>query len=299
MRIKDFFLALLVVIIWGINFTVIKLGVGQMPPMFLVSLRFLLASFPAIFFVKKPDISWFYIITYGLAVGVGQFSCLFYAIKIGMPAGVSSVILQSQAFFTILFAGFFYKEKIKKHQVLGLLIASLGLFFIASPSNSGEIPLNGFLLTILAAIFWAISNIIVSQISKEAEEKKKTINMLSLVVWSSLAPPLPMLGLALVFDSPQRLWMALQGINLVSIFAIFYLSFLATLVGYGLWSILVSRYPASKVAPLSLLVPVFGLVTSQIILHERLSIYQWLGCGIIILGLLISNFTGYLQKKNP
>lgn len=299
MKIRDLIFALIVVVVWGINFTVIKLGVSEMPPMLLVSLRYVFASLPAIAFVKRPEVSWKYIIAYGLTVGVGQFACLFYAIKIGMPAGVSSVVLQSQAFFTILFAVRLFKESLKMSQLIGLFVAGVGLYFISGHVGGGvpTIPIGAFLLTLLAAVFWGISNIIAGYASRQAVSQGKTLNMLSMVVWSSLIPPLPMLAIALLFDKPETLLHAVSSLNALSMFSILYLAFFATLIAYGIWSTLIAKYPAGKIAPLSLLVPVFGLITAQIILKEQLSAMQWLGCLIIILGLVISNLRYFVIKR--
>ena len=293
MKRRDLILALLVVIVWGANFTVIKLGLAGLPPMLLVALRYTFAAVPAIFFVKRPDIGWKYIIAYGMAVGVGQFSCLFYAMNIGMPAGTSSVILQSQVFFTLIFAAVLLKEHLRIFHALGVIISAIGLFFISGNIGSGQmssLPLGALFLTLLAAAFWGISNIIVRFASKQAAAQGKTIDMFGLVVWSSLVPPLPLFIFALILDTPETLLNIVLGLSGQSIFAILYLSFLATLFGFGLWSFLLSKYPAGKVAPLSLLVPVTGLITARAVLGEQLMPIQWLGCGIIILGLIISNF---------
>ena len=293
MKRRDLILALLVVIVWGANFTVIKLGLAGLPPMLLVALRYTFAAVPAIFFVKRPDIGWKYIIAYGMAVGVGQFSCLFYAMNIGMPAGTSSVILQSQVFFTLIFAAVLLKEHLRIFHALGVIISAIGLFFISGNIGSGQmssLPLGALFLTLLAAAFWGISNIIVRFASKQAAAQGKTIDMFGLVVWSSLVPPLPLFIFALILDSPETLLNILLGLSGQSIFAILYLSFLATLFGFGLWSFLLSKYPAGKVAPLSLLVPITGLITARTVLGEQLMPIQWLGCGIIILGLITSNF---------
>ena len=299
MKRRDLILALLVVIVWGANFTVIKLGLAGPPPMLLVALRYTFAALPAIFFVKRPDVGWKYILAYGFAVGVGQFSCLFYAMHIGMPAGTSSVILQSQVFFTLIFAALLLKESLKPTHLLGLLISAVGLFFISGNFGTGaasSIPLGALFLTLLAAAFWGISNIIVRFASKQAAAEGKTIDMFGLVVWSSIVPPIPLLLMALFLDTPETLLNAVLSLTGQSIFAILYLSFLATLFGFGSWSFLLSQYPAGKVAPLSLLVPVTGLVTAQIILGEQLLQIQWFGCGIIILGLIISNFGSSLMQ---
>jgi len=293
---KDLFLAFVVVTVWGANFTVIKLGLAGIPPMLFASLRYVFAAFPAIFFVKRPAISWKYIIASGLTVGFGQFSCLFYAMHIGMPAGISSIVLQSQVFFTLLFGVFLLKESMHGRQLAGLLFAACGLLFIGAENFAGDtpsVPAAGLFLTVLAAAFWGISNIVARCASKKAASEGKSLDMLSLVVWASLIPPVPLLGMALLLDPPKALWQAVTHLNAVSVFSIFYLSFGATLLGYGLWSTLLGKYPAGKIAPLSLLVPVTGLLTARIVLGESLSTMQWIGGLIILLGLILAN----LQKS--
>lgn len=292
MKRRDYILALLVVIIWGANFTVIKLGLGGMPPMLLAALRYVFAALPAIFFIKRPAVSFKYIAAYGTTVGVGQFSCLFYAMSIGMPAGISSVVLQAQVFFTLFFAAVFLKEALKTSQKLGVIAAGGGLCLIGANvgvKGLSAIPAGAFLLTLLAAAFWGISNIIVRYASKQAEEQGNKLDMLSMVVWSSLIPPIPFFIVALLMDSPKTILQSICGIDLISVFSVLYLSFCATLFGYGTWSRLLAKYPAGKVAPLSLLVPVTGLITAQIVLQEQLSAVQWAGGLVIILGLVIAS----------
>lgn len=292
MKRKDFILAILVIIIWGANFTVIKLGLGGVPPMLLVTLRFTLVAFPAVFFIKPPKMSLKDILLYGFTVGVGQFGCLFYAMHIGMPAGLASIIVQLQAFISPLLGCIFLKENLKTKQLIGFIIGALGLIVIGIDSSTNEItsiPLVAILLTICAPIFWSISNIVVNVASKKAKDKGEKLDMLSLVVWASLVPPIPTLILALIIDSPQTLINSMYNLNIMSIFSALYLAFGATLFGYGFWSILISKYPLNKISPLSLLVPITGLLTARIILFEKLSKMQWLGVSIIIIGLMITN----------
>ena len=293
MKKRDFLLGLLVAIVWGANFTVIKLGLAGVPAILLVALRFTLAAVPAVFFVKRPSIHWKYVAAYGATVGIGQFACLFYSIEIGMPAGVASVVLQSQVFFTLLFATFMLKESFKKYQLAGLVVAGAGLCVIASNAGGNgllAITPAAFLLTLLAAAFWGMSNIVVAKASKQAASEGKKLDMISLVIWSSLVPPIPLLGLSMLLDTPQAIWGSIVHMNLQSVLSILYLAVFATLFGYGIWSLLLSRYPTGKVAPLSLLVPVTGLIVARIVLDERLSALQWVGGAIIIAGLVIANF---------
>lgn len=306
MKKKDMLVALLVVIIWGANFTVIKLGLGGVPSMLLVALRYLLTAFPAVFIVKKPDTEWKYIILYGLFVGVLQFSCLFYAMEIGMPAGLASIVLQIQAFISPIMAMIFLKEKIRSKQIVGSLIAMAGLVIIATAAVSGgisAIPLPAIILTAFAPIFWAASNIISRIASEKAASEGKKLDMFSMVVWSGLIPPVPMLIFALVLNTPQEIASAVSNLNGMSIFAVIYLAYGATLFGYGFWSKLIVKYPMGKVAPLSLMVPITGLLTARIVLSENLTAMQWLGAIVILTGLVITNLSletvkGLFVKKS-
>ena len=290
---RDIVLALLVVTIWGATFTVIRLGLDGVPPMLLVAFRFVFALLPAIFFVPRPAVSAWYWIGYGLTVGVGQFGCVFYAMHMGMPAGVTSVVIQSQAFFTAVFAAIFLRESITRSQVAGLFIAASGLYLVGQ-GNVGTslfaIPPVAILLTLASAAFWGGSNIVVRMATASAASQGNRLDVLSLVVWSSLVPPVPLFLLALVLDSPETVFKAISSLNGISIFSILFLAFGATLFGFGAWSKLLSRHPANRVAPLSLLVPVTGLLTASLVLGEQLSILQWSGCLSVILGLLVSTF---------
>lgn len=288
---RDLAIALLVVTIWGANFTVIRLGLDGVPPMLLASLRFFLAAFPAILFVRRPTVGFRYWLAYGLSVGVGQFGCLFYAMHIGMPAGVASVVLQSQAFFTLIFAVLLLHESVSIRQIAGLCLAAAGLFLVGAVSGkTGGITPAALLLTISAAAFWGISNIVVRKAGSSAASQGEKLDMLSLVVWSALVPPLPLFLFSLLLDSPATVARALTHLDAVSLFAIVYLAFAATIFGYGAWSYLLSRHSANQVAPLSLLVPVAGLLSARIVLDERLTLMQWGGCLLVVTGLLQAFF---------
>lgn len=292
MKKKDIILALLLVTIWGVNFTVIKLGLGGVPSMLLVALRYLLTVFPAIFFIKKPNTEWKYIVMYGLFVGVGQFACLFYAMEIGMPAGIASIVLQIQAFISPVLAMLFLNERLKTKQIIGFIIAASGLVIIGmanAKSGIDSIPIAAIVLNLLAPFFWAASNIVARIASDKAQAKGEKLDMFSLVVWSGLIPPIPMFGLALLLDTPETIWNIVTNLSGISIFAIVYLAFGATLFGYGVWSVLLGKYPMSKVAPLPLTVPIIALLSARVVLEEQLSSMQWVGVTVILIGLVITN----------
>ncbi|MDR6491939.1 EamA family transporter [Paraburkholderia sp. 22099] len=288
---RDLLLALVVVLAWGVNFVVIKVGLHGVPPMLLGALRFTLAAVPAVFFVKRPRMPWGWLLAYGATISFGQFAFLFSAMYVGMPAGLASLVLQAQAFFTLMFAALFLHERFRVPNIVGLLIAAGGLALIGMQGGH-EMTLAGFVLTLCAACSWALGNIVTKKVGK--------VDLVGLVVWGSLIPPLPFFAFSYAFEGPQRIAAALSGISAMSIFAVVYLAFVATLLGYGLWSRLLSRYPASQVAPFSLLVPIVGLASASLFLDERLSVAQIVGALLVMAGLAVNVFGGWVvQRLSP
>ena len=276
---KDLLLALVVVIAWGINFVVIKVGLHGVPPMLLGALRFFFAAVPAVFLVKRPQVPWRWLFAYGITISFGQFAFLFSAMYVGMPAGLASLVLQAQAFFTLVFARCFLRERLRVQNIVGLLVAAAGLAFIAS--HGGEtLTLPGFVLTLCAAASWGLGNIVAKKVGK--------VDLVGFVVWASLIPPVPFLALSYWLEGPRRIGDALSGIGASSVFAVAYLAFVATLLGYSLWSRLLSRHPVSEVAPFSLLVPIVGLTSASLLLHEDLSTAAIAGAALVMAGLAAS-----------
>lgn len=285
---KDLLLALVVIIVWGMNFVVIRVGLDNIPPMLLGGLRFLLAAFPAILFIKRPQMPLRWLVAYGATISLGQFAFLFSAMKVGMPAGLASLVLQSQAFFTLFFAVFFLGERLRLANLIGLLIAASGLLLIGTQGDR-SMTLAGFLLTIGAASMWALGNIVTRKVGR--------VNLIGLVVWGSLIPPIPFFALSWLLEGPEAISGALRGFDLDSLLVLVYLAFGATILGYGLWSRLLSRYPANTVAPFSLLVPVVGLTSAALLLDEHLGLLQATGAALVMLGLVINVAGGWLAGR--
>ncbi|WP_413722864.1 EamA family transporter [Sodalis sp. RH23] len=296
MSVKDTLLALLVVIIWGVNFVIIKVGLHGMPPFLLGGLRFLLVAIPAIFFIPVPKIPLKWLALYALTISFLQFAFLFCAINIGMPTGIASLILQSQVFFTIILGTIFLGEKIKAMQILGTLIAAAGMAVLVEGGMSNAlsaIPPLGMLLTLTAGLCWALGNITNKNIMTAAPNTP----ILSLVVWSALIPVIPFLVCSWIFEGRQTIVDSLVDIKAPTVFSLIYLAFISTIIGYGLWGALLSRYETWRVTPFALLVPVVGLTSAALILGELLNILQIIGVAVIMLGLLINVFGSRLINR--
>lgn len=293
---KDMLLALCVVVAWGVNFVVIKLGLQNMPPFLLAGLRFALVAFPAILLVRRPAVPLRWILLYGMTISFGQFAFLFLAIKLGMPAGLASLVLQAQAFFTLLLGALFLAEKLRWNHIAGITIAALGIFLLATSGMVGQgaagITLTTMMLMLAAAFSWGMGNI-----TNKVITRHYPVPVMSLVVWSALVPVIPFIGCSLLFEGKSVIVTSLTQINLQTILALVYLAFIATIMGYGIWGTLLSRYETWRVAPLSLLVPVIGIVSAALMLGEMLSLQQILGAAVIIIGLLVNMFGGMLGQR--
>lgn len=291
LRTKDLLLILAVILVWGVNFVVIKVGVADVPPLMLGGLRFLLAAFPALLFLRPPKVPLRLYLLYGMTISVGQFSLLFTAIHVGMPTGLASLVLQSQAFFTMVFAAFWLKERWQANQLAGLVLAGGGLMLIGS-AHGLSMPLAGFVLTVAAAAMWACGNIVTRAVGRYGP-----MNQLAFVVWASLVPPVPLLLLSAWIEGPQAMATALAHFSWSAMGAVAYLAWAATLFGYGVWTALLSRYPANRIAPFSLLVPLVGLTTGWIVFGEVLKPIHFAGGALLMAGLLVNLFGGRLFAR--
>ncbi|WP_204525114.1 O-acetylserine/cysteine exporter [Citrobacter cronae] len=290
---KDGLLALLVVVVWGLNFVVIKVGLHNMPPLMLAGLRFLLVAFPAIFFIARPKIPLSLLLGYGLTISFGQFAFLFSAIKFGMPAGLASLVLQAQAFFTIILGAFAFGERLHGKQLVGIALAVFGVLVLIEASLNGQhVGMLGFMLTLAAALSWACGNIFNKKIMQHTARPA----VMSLVVWSALIPIIPFFLASALLDGPTQIMQSLVAIDMTTILSLVYLAFVATIVGYGIWGTLLGRYETWRVAPLSLLVPVVALASAVVLLDETLTGLQLLGALLIMAGLYINVFGFRLRK---
>jgi O-acetylserine/cysteine efflux transporter len=272
-------LAVLVAAIWGLNFVIIDVGLDDFPPLLLSALRFALASLPLVFMRGGPGVPWRWIVAVAVAIGIVKFSLLFVGMDVGMPAGLASLVLQVQAFFTVGFAAVLLRERIHPVAAAGLALATAGLALVATGLEGAATP-GGFALVIAAAAAWGIGNVAIKRASPG--------DAFRFMTWWCVIPPLPLLVLSLAFEGPGEVGDALASIDVGGVAAVAYLAFAATTVGWGLWAYLMRVYPSSTVAPFSLLVPVFGLGFSALLLDEPLTARVIVAAALVVSGVLLT-----------
>lgn len=271
-------LAVLITAIWGVNFSVIKLGLATVDPFILAGIRFSLCALPAIFFIRKPDVPWRYIIGYGLVFGIGLWGVVNLGIEAGLSAGIASLVLQFSAFFTILLGGWVFKEALTRFQVLGMLIALAGLLCIISISD-GSVSLCGVLLVLVGAASWSVANII--------NKKASTRDVFGFLVWSSAFAPIPLFALDYAVNGRVGYTTLVNQIDATALLSILFQVYPNTLFAYWIWNSLLKTYPVSTVAPLSLLVPIFGMLGSVVVFNESVPLNKILAVVLILIGLAV------------
>ncbi len=283
MPLRHALLALAVVAVWGSNFVVIKEALSTFPPFLFAALRFGLSFLPWIFFVRRPAVRWRVLALFGALQGGGQFGLLYYAMRGDISPGLASLVVQSQVFFTVGAAVLFLNERIDALRLLALALAGCGIGVIAwhgAFDGSAAVTLTGLFLTLGAGLSWALSNLLARSAGR--------VDALGFMVWSCPFGVPPLIVLSLCFDprSSQLAAMAHAGLGAWS--AVLWQAVGNTLFGFGAWNWLLARHPSTAVAPMALLVPVFGFGASALLLGEALPAWKAGAAGLILVSLVLN-----------
>jgi len=287
MKTHHLLLAVLITAIWGVNFSVIKLGLHSVDPFILAGIRFTLCALPALFFIKKPDVPWRYIISYGLVFGIGLWGLVNLGIKTGLSAGIASLLLQFSAFFTLILGSRVFKERLSRYQIIGFIIACAGLISVVFITD-GSVTLSGMLLVLAGAVAWSIANII--------NKKAATGQVFAFLVWSSAFSPIPLFLLGWLVNGGSGFSLLFSHMDARAVLSILFQVYPNTLFAYWVWNSLLKQYPVSTVAPLSLLVPVFGILGSMVIFGESITLIKVVALLLIICGLAVGLYGQRLKR---
>ena len=287
---RHILLALVVVSIWGANFVAVKIALRELPPLLLCAGRFVLTAIPLVFFLPRPALSWGQLIVYGLTMFTLQFGFMFLGLNLGMSAGLASLILQFQVIVTLTLAAVSLKERILPVQILGALTAMAGFALVAA-HQGGDVTIAGLVCLLLAATSWGFGNIYSRRLGR--------VNPLALVVWGGLVVPLPMGLASLAFEGPALIVESLEQVGLTTALSLAYVVYASTHVAYSLWSWLLARHAASTIAPFSLLVPIFGMLSSAVFLGESLPGWKFQAAALVIAGLALNLFGPRLLSSLP
>jgi len=281
---KHLLLVLLIVLIWGVNFVAVYIGLKTFPPFLLSALRFGLSALPWVFFMPRPKGSVKLIVYYGLFNFALQFGFIFTGIHLGISPGLASLVLQIQVFFSMGLAFLFFHDRPSPFKIAGSLISFIGIGIVGYHVDGGS-TFMGLILMLLAALSWAAGNMFTKKIHSESP--------LALVVWGNLAAFPVMALVSYLFEGPLVIQSSLQNMSWPAIAAVCYIVYFSTHIGYGAWGFLMKSYSTSVVVPFTLLVPVVGFMSSAIYLGEEIQSWKILASLFILGGLIF----GLLEKQ--
>ena len=285
---RHLLLALLVMAVWGSNFVVIRIGLDHLPPLLFAALRFSVAFLPAALFLRPPSAPWRNLAAYGVLIGAGQFGMLFLAMSGHITPGLASLVVQTQVFFTIALSMRLSGERVRPFQLAALALAAAGIALIIWRTDGSATPL-GIALVLIAAMGWAGGNMVARQ--------TPGVNMLAYVVWASLFAVPPLFALSLVFEGWPAIRDGVTRADASTWAAVVWQAVGNTLFGYTAWGWLLARYQAATVAPMSLLVPVFGMAASAVFLHEALPGWKLAAAALVMAGLALNTLWPRLQAR--
>jgi O-acetylserine/cysteine efflux transporter len=282
MRLRDLGLLFVLMALWGFNFSVIKLGVNTIDPLVLTALRFSFAVFPLIFFVKKPDVQWRYLIAYGLSFGVGVWGMTTLSIDAGLSLGMASLLLDMSVVSGLFVGWLFLNETITRNKLLGCGLALLGLGLIMY-ADGGAVTTKGLILVLTASMFWSVNGLIVKRANTKA--------VFAFNIWGMLFAPIPLLLLAVLTQGTDVVTELPKQFNAFALFSVLFQAYPTTLLGYWFWNKMIMKYTVSAVAPMTLLVPVFGILGGYLFYDEVISLVQVVAAALILAGLFVSQMT--------
>jgi O-acetylserine/cysteine efflux transporter len=284
MKPADVCIAVLVAVIWGLAFVASRLALDELRPALMTALRFSIAAVPCLF-VRKPKVSWPLLVAISFTLFLGQFLSQAYGIAHGVPVGLSSVIVQSQALFTIAFAVIAFREWPTPMQAVGIAIATVGLLMICGTVGY-DFSVNAFAVLMISPISFAIGNLLL--------RRAQGVPMFDLFAWLCLASAVPLFALALVTDGVTPTFHALVNMSLTTLLCMLALGGISTSIAYWLWGRLLRDYPAAQVVPFALLVPFVGSAASSIVFSEKFGPLRLAGMVTVVGGIAVM-----LLSKRP
>jgi O-acetylserine/cysteine efflux transporter len=277
MKPADVFIAVLVAVIWGLAFVASRIALDEFSPELMTTLRFAIAAIPCLF-VRRPDVSWPLLIAISFSLFLGQFLSQAFAIAHGVPVGLSSVIVQSQALFTIAFAAMLFSERPTRTQTIGIGIATVGLLMICGTVGY-DFSISAFAILMISPVSFAIGNLLL--------RRAQDVRMFDLFAWLCLVAAVPLFALTLVSNGPQPTWFALTHMSLTGLLCMLALGGLSTSIAYWLWGRLLRDYPAAQVVPFALLVPFVGSAASSVVFGETFGPLRLAGMVTVVGGIAV------------
>lgn len=282
----DWAAAATVIFIWALNFVVAKVGVSEIPALFLLALRFALVAVLLAPFLKPLGGALKTVLMLSVVLGGLHFGLLFVGLQ-RVDAGPAAIAIQLSVPFSAILAWFVYRERLGFFQVVGLVIAFIGVYALAGDPERSPDPLY-FSFVVGGALAWAAANILI----------KRLVAVRPIVVnaWMALMTVPQLLAISALLETGQV--RALAEASWRGWGAIVYMAVGASIIAYGLWYALLGKYDVNSVVPLTLLAPVLAVFLAVAILEEPLTLNTVIGGAVTIIGVAMIQFLKPRRKRS-
>lgn len=275
MSLLDSLAAIAVVIIWGVNIAVVKMGVAEFPPIFLAGIRFLLVALLLIWWFRPPWKQMRMIGVLSFAFGGLHFGGIFFGLG-GVDVSIVAIFNLLSVPFAVLFARVLLNDCFGWKKTCGMGIAFIGMFIILGEPATTASPLH-LAVVFMAIVAWGLGNTIIKMIGP--------VNIFALSAWMGLLASAQLLLVSLVLETGQLA--ALQNASATAWCALIYTVLMASIAGYGLWYYLVGKYDITRVVPFTLLVPIVGVLAGVLMMDEILTVKKIVGGLVALAGVAI------------
>lgn len=284
------FAPMIFVLLWATGFVGAKLGTIDAEPLFFLFVRFSIAFaillFIVIIWLKPKEIPWgevWHSVFIGVFLHGIYLGGVFYAVSKGMPAGISSLVVSFQPFFTVFIAYFWLGERISLGRLVFFVSALAGIFLVLFPELDITNAIPGITkVTLFTTMLSTIA------ISLGAVYQKRHVKHLNLWVGTAAqyVGAASAVGLVSLFIESQRIvW------STPTIFAMTWLVFVLSIGAIALLMYLIKQGDASSVASLFFLVPVVAFIMTWFLFGETLNLVQICGSLIVVASVALANRT--------
>ena len=277
MPVRDIGLVLLICLAWALNFLTSALAMREIPPFLFTALRFALLAVPLVFFLKRPAPGqWLRLVAVALCIGVLHFGLSFSALRLAGDLSSPAIVMQSYIPMTALLAWWVLGERFAWRTGIAIAVSFAGVLVLGFDPLVLDQPMS-LVLMLISAAFLAIGTVLMKGL--------RGLDVFSQQGWTAVFSVLPLLAISAVIEPgavtqlPAVSWVAWAGA--------LYAAFVSSLLGHGLYYVLVQRHPVAQVTPWLLLVPVLAVGLGIVFWGDRPGARLWFGGAMVLGGVLI------------
>ena len=274
---RDLFLVALICLAWAGNFITSKLALLEFPPLLFTALRLCLLALLLSPFIKRPPAGqWPRLLAVAVCNGVLHFGLSFWAISLSTTIASPAIVMQSYVPMATLLAWWLLGERFQWRTGAAIALSFVGVLVLGFDPAVLQRP-EALLLMLVSALFLALGTVLMRDL--------KGLDLFSQQGWTAVIAMLPLIAASALSEPNLRTviahasWVAWAGVA--------YAALVASLLGHGLYYVLLQRHPVAQVTPFLLAAPLLATVLGIVFLHDQVGPRLWIGGAMVLAGVLL------------